>query len=198
MTYPGPVIRAFGSLVADALAVFLFVAIGLLQHGSPLTTVTVTWVGWTFAVGVLIGHLAIRSWRAPFALWPQGVFVWAITIVAAMALRTLFGQGTETSFIVVTAIVLGVLMLGWRAIASFVTRHERREVVTLAELEGREADAPEVHDLEDDELDDEVEDSADDAPAPEEVAGPEHGDDRASGSDMEPTAPSDAADTPRS
>lgn len=146
--------RALGSLVADALAVFVFVAIGLLQHGLTLNTDSVVSVGWTFAVGMLVGHLAIRSWRAPFALWPQGVFVWAITLVGAMALRTLFSQGTEVSFIVVTAIVLGVLMLSWRAVASFVTRHERREVLTPDQLAARtdgddavvddaaEADAP--------------------------------------------------------
>ncbi|MGP9694949.1 DUF3054 domain-containing protein [Brachybacterium sp. AOP25-B2-12] len=179
--------RAFGSLVADALAVFLFVAIGLLQHGSPLTTVTVTWVGWTFAVGMLVGHLAIRSWRAPFAVWPQGVFVWAITIVAAMALRTLFGQGTETSFIVVTAIVLGVLMLGWRAVASFVTRHERRAVVSLADLEGSGdagAVGPGTADSDDEELDG--------APASGRDGGSRTADDEGpvpAGDDLDPTGP---------
>lgn len=118
--------RAFGSLVADVLAVLLFVAIGLLQHGEGLTASSVGYVSWPFVLGVLLGHLAIRSWRRPFALWPQGVFVWAITIVAAMAIRTLFGAGTEPSFVIVTAVVLAVLMLGWRAVASFVTRGERR------------------------------------------------------------------------
>lgn len=126
--------RAVGSLVADALAVLVFVAIGLLQHGIGLTSTSIGLVAWPFVLGMLLGHLAIRSWRAPFALWPQGVFVWAITVVAAMAIRTLFGAGTETSFVIVTAIVLAVLMLGWRAIASFVTRHERREAVAEKDL----------------------------------------------------------------
>lgn len=131
--------RAVGSLVADALAVLVFVAIGLLQHGIGLTSTSVGLVAWPFVLGMLLGHLAIRSWRAPFALWPRGVFVWAITVVTAMAIRTLFGAGTEASFVIVTAIVLAVLMLGWRAIASFVTRGERREVV-------RESDLPNRHD----------------------------------------------------
>lgn len=134
MAYPGRVMRAVGSLVADALAVLVFVAIGLLQHGIGLTSTSIGLVAWPFVLGMLLGHLAIRSWRAPFALWPQGVFVWAITVVTAMAIRTLFGAGTETSFVIVTAIVLAVLMLGWRAIASFVTRHERREVVAEKDL----------------------------------------------------------------
>ncbi|SLM91681.1 DUF3054 domain-containing protein [Brachybacterium nesterenkovii] len=130
--------RSVGALVGDALAVLLFVAIGLMQHATPLTTSTVGLVAWPFLVGMLLGHLTIRSWRAPFALWPHGVFIWAITIAAAMAIRTLFGAGTETSFIIVTATFLALFMLGWRAVASFVTRRERREVIDAAQL--RKAD----------------------------------------------------------
>lgn len=126
--------RSVGALVGDALAVLLFVAIGLMQHATPLTTSTVGLVAWPFLVGMLLGHLAIRSWRAPFSLWPHGVFIWAITIAAAMAIRTLFGAGTETSFIIVTATFLALFMLGWRAVASFVTRRERREVIDAAQL----------------------------------------------------------------
>ena len=126
--------RSVGALVGDALAVLLFVAIGLMQHATPLTTSTVGLVAWPFLVGMLLGHLTIRSWRAPFALWPHGVFIWAITIAAAMAIRTLFGAGTETSFIIVTATFLALFMLGWRAVASFVTRRERREVIDAAQL----------------------------------------------------------------
>lgn len=137
--------RSLGALVADVLVVVVFVAVGLTQHGQPLTSTTISLVAWPFVVGLLLGHLAIRSWRRPFALWPQGVFVWAITIVAAMAIRTLFGAGTELSFVLVTAAVLGVLMLGWRAIASWVTRHERREVLSEADVLG-EADEAGVAD----------------------------------------------------
>lgn len=117
--------RSLGALVGDLLIVLLFVAIGLIQHGDSLTTQNLFTVGWPFAVGALLGHLAIRSWRAPFALWPQGVFVWAITIAAAMMLRTLLGEGTDLSFVLVAAGVTGVLMLGWRALALFLTRGER-------------------------------------------------------------------------
>ena len=53
------------------------------------------------------------------------IAVWAITLAAGMALRTLFSAGTEVSFVIVTAVVLAVGMLGWRAVASFLTRGER-------------------------------------------------------------------------
>lgn len=111
-------LRFLGALVGDLLAILLFVAIGLLQHGEPLTGASLFSVAWTFTVGMLIGHLAVQSWRRPFGLWPQGVLIWAITLVGGMALRTLFQQGTEVSFVIVTALVLAVFLLGWRAIAS--------------------------------------------------------------------------------
>lgn len=117
--------RSLGALVGDLLVVLLFVAIGFVQHGTPLTSQNIVLVGWHFAVGVLLGHLAIRAWNAPFRIWPHGVFVWAITLAAGMALRTLFSAGTEVSFVIVTAVVLAVGMLGWRAVASFLTRGER-------------------------------------------------------------------------
>ncbi|AXK45629.1 DUF3054 domain-containing protein [Brachybacterium saurashtrense] len=117
--------RSLGALVGDLLVVLLFVAIGFLQHGTPLTSMNLFLVGWPFAVGTLLGHLAIRAWRAPFRLWPHGVFVWAITLATGMAVRTLFGAGTEVSFVIVTAIVTAVGMLGWRAVALFFTRGER-------------------------------------------------------------------------
>ncbi|MDO5661725.1 MAG: DUF3054 domain-containing protein, partial [Brachybacterium sp.] len=112
-------IRALGALIGDALAVFIFTAVGLLQHGLSLETMNVLMTAWPFLVGLLLGHLAIRAWRAPFRLWPQGVFVLAITVAAGMAIRTLFGLGTDVTFVVVTASVLAILLLGWRAIASY-------------------------------------------------------------------------------
>lgn len=123
--YPGGMFRSLGALVGDLLVVILFVAIGFVQHGTPLTTENIFLVGWPFAVGALLGHLAIRAWRAPFRIWPHGLFVWAITLATGMAVRTLFGAGTEVSFLIVTAIVLAVGMLGWRAIALWLTRGER-------------------------------------------------------------------------
>lgn len=117
--------RSLGALIGDVLIVVLFVSAGLIQHGTPLSSEYLFLVAWPFVAGLLLGHLAIRSWRAPFSLWPHGVFVWAITVAAAMALRTLLSQGTETSFVIVTAVVTAVGMLGWRALAMFLTRGER-------------------------------------------------------------------------
>jgi hypothetical protein len=39
-----------------------------------------------------------------------------------MALRAIAGQGTEPAFVVVATVVLGALLLGWRAAAAAVVR----------------------------------------------------------------------------
>lgn len=135
--------RSLGALIGDVLVVTLFVAVGMIQHGTPLTSQNLILVGWPFVTGLLLGHLAIRSWKAPFSLWPHGIFVWAITVAGAMALRTLLSQGTETSFVIVTAVVTGVLMLGWRALAMYLTRGERRPVAVAAPEEPAEPKEPE-------------------------------------------------------
>lgn len=130
--------RSLGALVGDLLVAVLFVAIGLVQHGTALTSQNLVLVGWPFALGVLLGHLAIRAWRAPFRIWPHGVFVWAITVATAMALRTVFAAGTEVSFVIVSAAVIAVGMLGWRAAALYATRAERgpRRVASGAPARG--------------------------------------------------------------
>ena len=47
-------------------------------------------------------------------------------VVVGMALRLLTGAGVQLSFVVVTAIVLGVLLLGWRALWTLVQRARHR------------------------------------------------------------------------
>jgi hypothetical protein len=37
-------------------------------------------------------------------------------------LRVVAGQGVQLSFVVVTVVVLGVFVLGWRAVVAFVRR----------------------------------------------------------------------------
>lgn len=142
--------RSLAALIGDVLIVVLFVSAGLIQHGTPLSPEQLFLVAWPFVAGLLLGHLAIRAWKAPFSLWPHGVFVWAITVVAAMALRTLLSQGTETSFVIVTSVVTAVGMLGWRALAMYLTRGERSKVSAATPTEAKAstlqeaADAPET------------------------------------------------------
>ena len=109
----------------DAGLVLLFVVIGRANHGGEgLLGVLGTW--WPFLVGLLVAWLLLRAWRTPFSIVWTGLGVWLITVLVGMLLRVATGQGVQTSFVVVTVIVIGVFLLGWRAIALLVRRLRHR------------------------------------------------------------------------
>ena len=116
--------RVWLASVADGAAVLLFAAVGRLSHAEGVTPVGVLEVAWPFLVGGAVGTLAGRTWRRPASL-TSGLAVWAGTLVGGMLLRALTGGGVQLSFVVVAAVVLAVLLLGWRLAtraASAVTR----------------------------------------------------------------------------
>ncbi|WP_217914351.1 DUF3054 domain-containing protein [Miltoncostaea marina] len=101
--------------VADAACIVAFAAMGRASHdeGSALGGTLATAA--PFLIGGAAGWALGRAWRRP--LDPAaGAAVWAGALVVGMALRNLaWDRGTAPSFVVVTAIVLGLLLLGWRA-----------------------------------------------------------------------------------
>lgn len=112
--------------VVDLALVLLFVAIGRRSHdeGDALAGFAVT--AWPFVAGAAVGWAASLGWRRPLAVWPTGVVVWLAAVVLGMLLRVASGQGVQLSFVIVTAIVLGVFLVGWRAIAALVRRLRAR------------------------------------------------------------------------
>jgi len=109
----------------DAGLLLLFVVIGRANHGGEgLWGVLGTW--WPFLAGLIAAWLLLRAWRTPVSIVWTGLGVWLITVVVGMLLRVATGQGVQTSFVVVTVIVIGVFLLGWRAIALLVRRLRRR------------------------------------------------------------------------
>jgi len=108
---------AFG---ADALLVLVFVLIGRATHENPLLGALVTY--WPFLVGLVVGWLVSRAWKAPLALLRTAVPVWICTVAVGMLLRALSLQGIQLSFVAVTAVVLAVFLVGWRALALLVRR----------------------------------------------------------------------------
>lgn len=83
-------------------------------------------VGW----GVSLG------WRRPLAVLRTGVPVWAVTVAGGMLLRMLVGQGTAPAFIIVAAVTLAVLLVGWRALWAVLTH---RRAATAAADENMKA-----------------------------------------------------------
>jgi hypothetical protein len=106
--------------VLDAALVLLFVLIGRASHDEGLSGVLTTW--WPFLAGLAIGWLIVRAWRHPLAIVWTGLVVWICSVVGGLALRVVVGQGVQLSFAIVTTIVLGVFLIGWRAVWLAVAR----------------------------------------------------------------------------
>ena len=109
------------SALADGLAVSAFAVIGRLSHGE-LTDLAGTWhTVWPFLAGAAVGTVVSRSWRHPGSL-SGGLAIWGCTLIGGMLLRVLAGDTIAVSFVVVAAVTLAVLILGWRAIRHLLTR----------------------------------------------------------------------------
>ena len=115
--------------VVDVVLVVVFVLIGRASHNEgPLGTLVTLW---PFLAGLVIGWIGARAWRTPFTLRWTGLTIWAATVIVGMLLRSVAGQGVQFGFVIVTAVVLGIFLLGWRAIAHIVLRVRARRAAQV-------------------------------------------------------------------
>ncbi len=94
-----------------------FVVIGRANHHAGESLAGMTRTAWPFLVGLAVGEVATRAWRRPAALAPTGVGVWLATVAIGQVLRAVSGQGTDLAFIGVSALFLGLFLIGWRLVA---------------------------------------------------------------------------------
>lgn len=114
--------RAITAGVCDVVCVLAFATAGRSSHSHGVGVLGVLHTAWPYLVGALIGWVVARAWRSPVRLWPTTAIVWAGTWGVGMALRGVTGGGLAPSFLVVAAVVLGVLLLGWRLLTRLVLR----------------------------------------------------------------------------
>ncbi|NEM91630.1 DUF3054 domain-containing protein [Galbitalea soli] len=110
----------------DVVLVLVFVLIGRSSHHEAITLPGTLVTLWPFLVGLVAGHLVMRAWRSPLRVWPTGVGIWVATVVVGMLLRVVSGQGIQLGFVIVATIVLGVFLVGWRALAIPIAGRRRR------------------------------------------------------------------------
>lgn len=115
--------RYLPAVIVDVVLVLIFAAIGRASHQEDPGGFLLT--AWPFLIALIIGHLLAalmpgRPRRPWSVLW--GVVVWIVTVVGGMLIRVLSGDTAEVPFIVVATIVLGVFLVGWRAIAALLRR----------------------------------------------------------------------------
>jgi FtsH-binding integral membrane protein len=110
-------------LLLDVTFICLFAAIGRSKHGETGALLAVAGTAWPFLVGMAAGWLIclVAFRRIPVAV-RDGIPVWVCTVTIGMVLRAVTDAGTAFSFVIVATLVLGGMLLGWRAVAALVTR----------------------------------------------------------------------------
>ena len=115
-TGPRPVV-VLVALAVDLAFVLLFATIGRLSHEEGATVAGVLGVAWPFALALLVGWLVAHRRSGWPVRMPGSVTVWLVTAVLGLVLRVATGGGFAWSFGVVTLVVLGVFIVGWRCAA---------------------------------------------------------------------------------
>ena len=115
--------RYLPAVVVDVVLVLIFAAIGRASHDENPAGFLLT--AWPFLIALLIGHplaalLPGRPRRPWSVLW--GAVVWIVTVAGGMLIRVLSGDTAEVPFIIVATLVLGALLVGWRAITALLRR----------------------------------------------------------------------------
>lgn len=94
----------------------LFAALGRASHDEGSAVGGTLAVAAPFLIGGAAGWAAARGWRRPAAL-TTGAAAWAGALAIGMPVRALaFDRGTAPSFVIVAAIVLAALLIGWRLV----------------------------------------------------------------------------------
>lgn len=129
-TVPPTTRRTGGSAAAaaalDVALVLGFVLIGRASHAEGITLPGVLGTAWPFLAGLAVGWALSRAWRAPCGVLRPGLAIAAATAGVGLALRALAGDGVAPGFVLVTTIVLGGFLLGWRGGALLLRRFSRR------------------------------------------------------------------------
>lgn len=103
----------------DVVLVVAFAAIGRSSHDEGLSPGGVLATASPFLLGAAVGWLVVRARRGS---WPlevgPGITVWFSTLVVGMLLRVVVLGSVAWAFVAVAAVVLAVLLVGWRFLAS--------------------------------------------------------------------------------
>lgn len=100
----------------DVIAIVAFVVIGRRNHDEGEAVGGVLRVAAPFLIGLAVGWLVARAWKAPTST-TTGMVIWPVTVVVGMLVRRfIFDDGTALAFIIVASVFTGLLLIGWRAL----------------------------------------------------------------------------------
>lgn len=108
--------------VLDASVVVSFVVIGRDSHGFTNNWGATLEVALPFLLALSVGIGVVMLWMDPMN-WAAGLVIAAVTVIGGLALRKyVFGDGTATTFVWLTAGWMTAWMVGWRLLAALITR----------------------------------------------------------------------------
>ncbi len=112
------------TILIDAALVVIFCIIGRVSHAEGLFGDLIGLFGtiWPFLVALIAVHAVALATHVPAQRVVPGILVWLVTVAGGLGLRALAGQGTALAFVVVAALTLALLLIGWRVINLFVQR----------------------------------------------------------------------------
>lgn len=108
------------SAVVDVSLVLVFAVVGRASHNEGVLGLFGT--AWPFLGGLAVGWLGLRAWRHPSRVVWTGFGIWIATVAGGILLRLVSGQTAQLPFILVATAALGVLLVGWRALSTLITR----------------------------------------------------------------------------
>lgn len=115
--------RTIGLAVGDLVAIGLFVALGELRHAGTVTAGVqnvLAFGGSWIAVAVLAGLYRPGSTRSRWRIATVVAGSWIVAATIGHFLRLIVrpGAGLSLAFFIVSVLTGGVLLIGWRSIAS--------------------------------------------------------------------------------
>lgn len=106
----------------DLVLIIVFALLGRREHEHALNIGGILMTALPFLLAYVVMTLVSRPWLTINKLWPTGVLIWLGTVVLGVATRLLMRDTAVVPFVIVTFVVLGLFLMGRRAVTSLVAR----------------------------------------------------------------------------
>lgn len=113
--------------VIDLALIILFAILGRSEHAHGLDIAGIFSTALPFLIAYLVMVMISRPWATINRIWPTGVLVWLGTVAVGMALRIALGSTAVLPFVIVTIFVLGLFLLGRRAICLLLSKRSAKK-----------------------------------------------------------------------
>lgn len=110
------------ALLIDLLLVTVFAISGRASHSEGLDLAGIARTAWPFLLACLIGWGVVALLKDDGYSWRSALEIWTITWLGGLAIRVASGDTAALAFVILSGIVLGLLLVGWRWLARLLRR----------------------------------------------------------------------------